>query len=368
MPDITLSADIHTFLQAANNAAARSALGLGSIATQAASAVAITGGTVAGLTGLAIRDTSAALDVTLAAVSSTPLSAGRTLTLDIVNADRTIKLAGNLDLAGNLTTSGANALTLTTTGATNVTLPTSGTLAILAANTFTGQQIISLNGAASTPPLTLTGTWFSGGSATTTKPQLLVEPSGTTSTGWSTSGTGLGVNAASGFTGNLIDLQLDGVTKFTVSSAGTAAIPDSQRYRYDGQAGSYSARKGSTQGGGSIITECAGTDIFAVGQNSGVGTVNIGPYSFSTAISATADVFLYRDAAAVLALKNTTTAQTLRIYGNTTGSHYLNMTHDGTNAVLSVNGGGTLHISSLPTANPGAGILWNNAGTPAIGT
>ena len=37
-----------------------------------------------------------------------------------------------LDLAGNFTTSGANALTLTTTGATNVTLPTSGTLATVA--------------------------------------------------------------------------------------------------------------------------------------------------------------------------------------------------------------------------------------------
>lgn len=27
-----------------------------------------------------------------------------------------------------------------------------------------------------------------------------------------------------------------------------------------------------------------------------------------------------------------------------------------------------VHISNLPTSNPGAGILWNNAGTPAIGT
>lgn len=39
---------------------------------------------------------------------------------------------GNLTLAADLTTSGANALTLTTTGATNVTLPTTGTLATLA--------------------------------------------------------------------------------------------------------------------------------------------------------------------------------------------------------------------------------------------
>jgi trimeric autotransporter adhesin len=45
-------------------------------------------------------------------------------------------------LAGNLTTSGANNLTLTTTGATNVTLPTTGTLATLAGSeTLTNKTI-----------------------------------------------------------------------------------------------------------------------------------------------------------------------------------------------------------------------------------
>jgi len=46
-----------------------------------------------------------------------------------------------ITLGGNLTTSGANNVTLTTTGATNVTLPTSGTLAALSGtNTWTGTQ------------------------------------------------------------------------------------------------------------------------------------------------------------------------------------------------------------------------------------
>jgi hypothetical protein len=80
-------------------------------------------------------------------------------------------------------------------------------------------------GAASTPGASLTGTWFSGGSATTTKPKFLVEPTGTTSTGWSTAGTGLGVNAPSGFTGRLLDLQLNGVTAFNVDSTGRASVP-----------------------------------------------------------------------------------------------------------------------------------------------
>jgi len=47
-----------------------------------------------------------------------------------------------ITLGGNLTTSGANNLTLTTTGATNVTLPTTGTLATLdGTETFTNKTI-----------------------------------------------------------------------------------------------------------------------------------------------------------------------------------------------------------------------------------
>ena len=57
---------------------------------------------------------------------SPTLSADRTLTLDVNNANRSISLTGNLTLAGAFTTSGAHNTTLTTTGNTAVTLPTSG--------------------------------------------------------------------------------------------------------------------------------------------------------------------------------------------------------------------------------------------------
>jgi len=88
----------------------------------------------------------------------------------------------------------------------------------LTGDTFTGAVGVSANGAASAPATTLTGTWFTGGTATTTKPQLLVEPTGTTSTNWSTSGTGLGINAASGFGGDLINAQIASSNIFRVSS------------------------------------------------------------------------------------------------------------------------------------------------------
>lgn len=71
---------------------------------------------------------------------------------------------------------------------------------------------------ASTPSMLLSGSGYSGGTSTTTKPTFLIEPTGTTSTGWVTSGTKLGVNAESGFTGRFLDIQLSGVSKFNVQS------------------------------------------------------------------------------------------------------------------------------------------------------
>ncbi len=86
----------------------------------------------------------------------------------------------------------------------------------------TGTASFPANTSASTPSMLLSGTGFSGGTSTTTKPTLLIEPTGTTSTGWSTSGTKLGVNAESGFTGNLLDLHINGSSLFKVDNSGTS--------------------------------------------------------------------------------------------------------------------------------------------------
>ncbi len=69
----------------------------------------------------------------------------------------------------------------------------------------------------------------------------------------------------------------------------------------------------------------------------------------------------------ILELRNGAAAQKFRVFGTETGGKYAQLEHDGTNAKLT-SSSGDLHISSLPTSNPGPGILWNNAGTPAIGT
>ncbi len=114
--------------------------------------------------------------------------------------------------------------------------------------TTSGRFINSYNATASNPAKVFTGTWFTGGTSTTTKPHFLIEPTGTTSTAWSTSGTGLGVNAASGFAGNLLDLQVNGTSQVRVSSAGDVFI------------------------GAASIGKVADSGTFGAGFNFGLGT------------------------------------------------------------------------------------------------
>lgn len=213
----------------------------------------------------------------------------------------------------------------------------------------------SANGAVSAPALTGTGTWYSGGTATTTKPMWLLEPTGTTSTGWSTSGTGIGVNAATGFTGNLLDLQVNGVSSCRVVAGGKMFFTGTD----------------NIHGSGSRIDLNLNTTSY-------LSVLTTGVYILNAPLRIDTDVLLYRDAANTLALRNSANAQTFRNYGTyTDASNYrriaLSMSTAGV-ATLQAEGAGTgasgnvLHISSLPTSNPGPGILWNNAGTPAIGT
>lgn len=89
------------------------------------------------------------------------------------------------------------------------------------ANTFTLANTFSANGALSAPSVRFTGTPITGGTTTTCKPLFLIETAGAASTAWTTSGTMLGINAPSGgFSGNLLDIQNNGSSRFLVNSAG----------------------------------------------------------------------------------------------------------------------------------------------------
>ena len=195
--------------------------------------------------------------------------------------------------------------------------------------TSSGRFINSYNASLATPgpAKAFTGTWFAtGGTATSTKPHLLIEPTGTTSTGWSVSGTGLGVNAASGFAGRLLDLQVNGSSAFSVSN-GTVNFTNTAN-----------ANVGVT------LANNAGsrTGSITIGQDVGSAVANLYSLDFvTTRIWLTAagllswgggtvaganpgDLFLARDAADTLAQRRTTNAQTFRCYGTyTDASNYV---------------------------------------------
>jgi hypothetical protein len=183
----------------------------------------------------------------------------------------------------------------------------------------------------------------------------------------------------------LMDLQVGGVSQEKTDKSGnktlvgaiTLGIGSSSSPAINFGAGGMIYR-GASQGATAVVLGSAGNDVFAVLQNTASGVVLAGPLNFSSAISATADTILTRDAANTLAQRNSTNAQTFRVYGTFTDASNLrrlvmNMSAAGV-AEIKPEGLGTgasgnvLHISGLPTANPGAGILWNNGGTVEVGT
>lgn len=234
-------------------------------------------------------------------------------------------------------------------------------LAVLTANTFTGQQIISLNGAASTPPDTLTGTWFTGGSATTTKPQFLIEPTGTTSTGWSTAGTGVGVNAPAAFAGKLADFQVAGVRALSVNADGSLLM-----------AGGNAVEVWNTVATGSngsralhfnnyfILNDGNGNGLFTTtNTGGGVGQFNIGSKlslsSSGNCATALGDVPLFAKAAATLQMGIDAAGVT-----NQTFTAANRITSDGVGANLTIAGGngrggagGSLILGAYQTAGAG---------------
>jgi hypothetical protein len=170
--------------------------------------------------------------------------------------------------------------------------------------TTSGRFINSYNATASAPAKAFTGTWFTGGTGTTTKPHLLIEPTGTTSTSWFTFGTGIGVNAASGFAGRHLDLQTNGTTLLSCGADGS----------------SYRLR---TAGG--VLSTGAGVQFDSVG-NGGIRLNSDRPLGWSNANSTDSggqDTQLWRDSASVIGQRFGTNAQTFRVYNTyTDASNY----------------------------------------------
>jgi hypothetical protein len=187
--------------------------------------------------------------------------------------------------------------------------------------TTSGRFINSYSSVSLAPAKAFTGTWATGFGATNTKPHLLIEPTGASSGAWSPNGTGLGVNAASGFTGNVLDLQVNGTSRASVNSAGTGIFNSSNSFA-DLTGSTSNANSGiKLIGQGGRLTGNADTLLSWDFTRVAVTQLGFGPTASGANISS--DVILARDAANTLAQRNGANAQTSRIYNTfTDASNY----------------------------------------------
>jgi hypothetical protein len=109
---------------------------------------------------------------------------------------------------------------------------TTGSTPLMKGNLLAASLSLTVNGsftlpssnALSSSTFLISGAPITGGTSTTTKPLALIETAGATTTIWNTAGTMLGVNAPSAFAGDLLSVWLNGVARFSVSSAGVVTI------------------------------------------------------------------------------------------------------------------------------------------------
>lgn len=196
-------------------------------------------------------------------------------------------ITGDGTIISNSASTGAVTLTLANT-------PT-GTGGVMLAN----NPILGGAGAASTANLMGNGALFTGGSGTTTFPYWMIQPSGATAeTGWNTAGTFIGVNSASGFTGNFIDFHNNNSGSiFTVSSGGIVTAFST----IQSSNGSVSASSGTVTGGKwASGSNCSSAASPAVCSSASAGSVVVAASATTvvvdtTAVTANSQVFVQED-------------------------------------------------------------------------
>lgn len=235
---------------------------------------------------------------------------------------------------------------------------------------------LPLTGGTLSGALTLPNAIFSGLSLTGSQATNTID----VSTTWNTTGAptliyGRATNTASGAAADLINIgTVAGGALFRVTKAGnvrvqglSSASAPALSFTDSGDTGWFSPNAGVVYYGGT-----SRGIHFGILRN-GNGTVQLAyngrlEWTSGAADSGTLDAFLSREAAATLVMgvthATTATTQTIKAHNVTTGTGANLTLSGGTGSVAN----GVVIISRLPTANPGPGILWNNAGTPAIGT
>lgn len=269
----------------------------------------------------------------------TNLAASPNLVWDDVNDE--LEVGGDvvLDDGGTFTTT---LQTITPTANRTVSLPNAtGTVALVAGSSgqitynnaganagvssFTadssGRLTNSASSAASLPVKLWNGTIFAG-----TTPHVLVQPSTASAGSWSASGTALGVNTAAAFGGNLLDLQVNGTSRFAVATNGVTSAP---QFTSSGVGNdiflSHSFATFKIEGGPALrVYRGAGDTMYFYAENASTfhipGSLN---FSATTTGNGSTGVVLARDANNTLAQRNGTNAQTFRVYNTfTDASNY----------------------------------------------
>ena len=164
---------------------------------------------------------------TVSGSNSVAMTTSPTFTTPTLGAATATSLNGNTFTTGTYTLTGTagktlnftNTLTISGTDSTTMTFPaTSTTVAGLGiAQTFSAANIFSVNGAASTPAVFLTGTI----DASATVAQLLIQPTGTSAFSGSASGQAIGVNLASGSTAQFANFELNALQCGNISQGQT---------------------------------------------------------------------------------------------------------------------------------------------------
>ena len=305
-----------------------------------------------------------------------------TPTLGVATATSINKMAitapatsSTLSVADGKTFTASNTLTLTGTDSTSFAFPSvSDTVACLAtANTFTKLQTIA-QGTANAGILASTGYSLTGANATS-----MIDLAGT----WNTSGTPTAIklnitNTASNAASLLLDLQVGSASKVKADAVGNITFATgAQLYGPDGSAGvpAYSFTSAAGMGiykvdSGGIGIAVGGVAKLYLGSEIAFASGSILEWSSTTNATGTPDVRLYRDAAATLALRNSTTAQTFRVYGTWTdasnGDWFSITKAAGGVATLATVANGTGTASTIAVTN--SINLVSGTATPAAGS
>lgn len=157
----------------------------------------------------------------------------------VIASGKTLTVNNTMTLAA-----GADGQTFTFPSTSATIARTDAAQTFSGANTFDTILTVSAAGAASTASELFSGALFTGGTATTTFPQMLFQPTGTAAvTSWSTAGTIIGANVVSGFTGNFLDFHKAGAA--SVFSVAQNGVVSGAAFQASGGAGAFSGSSDS---------------------------------------------------------------------------------------------------------------------------